>query len=210
MRAVRTSRRRHLRLDHRLSRTWRSAVGAALAVGLLVVTASAGAAVTYRSAGGVCETASLYANYSPSGGPKNKIGVVVLGEVVGFVDSNGSWAIVRTGSGGAPAGFVLRECITVPEAGSSGSYLWPAKIACQNATAYANYDSKTHKPEHDFAVLRRGQRIGYQYYTAISRPVAWRASVKARRRRGLRIRTARVRRRRQLGAERQLEPARPR
>lgn len=142
-------------------------VSAVLAAGLLAVcvTASAGAAVTYRSAGGVCETASLYANYSPSGGPKNKIGVVVLGEVVGFVDSNGSWAIVRTGSGGAPAGFVLRECITVPEAGSSGSYLWPAKIACQNATAYANYDSKTHKPEHDFAVLRRGQRIGYQYYT---------------------------------------------
>ena len=54
---------------------------------LVCVTPSAGAAVTYRSAGGVCETASLYANYSASGGPKNKIGVVVLGEVVGFVES---------------------------------------------------------------------------------------------------------------------------
>lgn len=141
-------------------------MGAALlAAGLLMASATAsanGAGVTYRSASVTCRNATLYGNYSQSSGPEDKVGVVVRGEVVGYQYTNGSWAVVRTG-GGDTVGFVLRGCITVPKAGTSRSYLWPAVGTCRDATLYANYNRKTHKPKDKTGVLRRGQHVGYQY-----------------------------------------------
>jgi len=150
--------------DDGLHQISRRAASAFLAAGLLAlaVTATAGAAVTYRSASGTCQDATLYANYSKSGGPKGKIASVAKGEVVGYQYTDGSWAVVRTG--GDKIGFILRDCITVPQAGTSGSYLWPAKISCQDATLYASYNFATKHPGKKIGVVTRGQKVGYQYY----------------------------------------------
>ena len=141
---------------------------AVLAAGFmaLALTASANAAVTYRSASGTCQDATLYDNYSKSGGPKNKVAAVAKGEIVGYQYTTGSWAVVRTARNDDTIGFVLRECITVPQAGTSGSYLWPAKISCQDATLYASYDVAKKRPGEQIGVVTRGQKVGYQYYDA--------------------------------------------
>jgi hypothetical protein len=133
--------------------------------GLLVLSmaASASAWPTYRSASVMCQNATLYGNYSPSRGPNGKMGVLVRGEVVGFQYTNGSFAMVRTGAY-ATLGFVQRNCITVPEPGTSASYLWPAKVTCQEATMHASYDSEKQRPGGPTSVVLRGQLIGYQYY----------------------------------------------
>ena len=137
-----------------------------MTAGLLLssLAASASAAVTYRSASGTCQDATLYANYSKSAGPKGKIASVAKGEVVGYEYTNGSWAVVRTGKDDDTIGFVLRDCITVPQAGTSGSYLWPAKISCQDATLYAGYNFAKQRPGKKIGVVTSGQKVGYQYY----------------------------------------------
>ena len=155
--------------------------------------------------GGTCQSATLYANYSTSGGPKDKIGSVAKGEVVGYQYTNGSWALVRTG--GDKIGFILRDCITVPQAGTSGSYLWPAKINCQDATLYASYNFATNHPGKKIGVVTRGQKVGYQYYNGNLSTGAYTAIRKGHEEHSaLRVRPARLRQRRRLGTQGQLEP----
>ena len=143
----------------------RTAVGL-LTIGLLAlsVTATASAWPTYRSASVTCTDATLYGNYSPKSGPKDKLGTVVRGEVLGYQYTwdNGAYAIVRTHLP-VQLGFVQRSCITVPKAGTSGSYLWPAVISCQDATMYGSYNSTKRKPGRPTGTVKRGQHVGYQW-----------------------------------------------
>ena len=149
-------------------------VAAVLAVGLPALTGSAGAAVTYRSATGTCKDATLFGNYSKAGGPKDKTGELVRGEVAGYEYTTGSWAWVRTGGGDDKGGFVLRDCITVAAVGTSGSYLWPAVGTCQSATMYGSYNATTHK-HGDFktGTVRANEPIGYQYAILPQSTGAW-------------------------------------
>lgn len=151
------------------SRLWRR--GRRVAVGLfavalfaLSVTAPAGAWPTYRSASVTCKDATLYGNYSPKSGPKDKLTTLVRGEVLGYEYTwdNGAYAVVRTHLP-VQLGFVQRSCITVPQAGTSGSYLWPAVISCQDATMYASYNSTKKKTGGPTGTVKRGQHVGYQW-----------------------------------------------
>lgn len=134
-------------------------------IGLIAggVTANAHSWPTYRSASVTCRDVTLYGNFSPARGPKDKIGVLDRGEILGYEYTRGSQAMVRTGAH-ATLGFVQRDCITVPRAGTSGSYLWPAKIGCRAATLYANYNAAKRRPAQKIGVVSRGQDVGYQYY----------------------------------------------
>ncbi len=143
---------------------WRCAAATLVTAGLLLSSLAASAsATTWRSASGTCRDATLYGNYSPKSGPKNKIASVVKGEIVGYQRTDGSWAVVRSGKNDDTIGYVLRDCITVPQAGTSGSYLWPAKISCQDATFYTNYNFATKRPARKIGVVTRGQKVGYVY-----------------------------------------------
>jgi hypothetical protein len=147
---------------------------AATACLILALSASAGAAVTYRSATGTCQDATLYGNYSKSAGPQDKVGELVRGEVAGFEYATGPWAWVRTAGGDDKGGFVLRDCLTIAAPGTSGSYLWPAVGTCQNATMYGSYDAKTHTHgKLRTGTVRAGQPVGYQYAHLARSSGAW-------------------------------------
>ena len=146
---------------------------AAVCLPAVLAPAAARAAVTYRSATVTCRDATLYGNLSRAGRPSDRVGTVVRGQVVGYEGTRGRFAVVRTGAE-STIGVVSRPCVTVPVAGSSGSFLWPARMTCREASRYGNYSPRTKRPLTRSGTLRRGRQVGYQYFRDPENPTgAW-------------------------------------
>ena len=130
----------------------------------LALTASANAAVTYRSASGTCQDATLYDNYSKSGGPKNK--------VAGSRERRDRRLPVhhdRGPSSERPDGRHHR--LRSPwHHGAAGRDVRKLPVARKDQLpgrhALRELDVAKKRPGEQIGVVTRGQKVGYQYYDA--------------------------------------------